>query len=86
MLSSEGLKNEDASGFAPLLHNALVRQAISNKIRRRRFTNSYSMLASLKPTSYPLHAASVSHMQFSPDGKHLATCRQASFRFAFMRY
>lgn len=84
VLTSDGLEKEDPSSSVAPLHSALVKQAIGNKMRRRRFTNSYNMLFSLKSASFPLHAATVRQMQFSPDGKHLATCRLVFTRCAFI--
>lgn len=75
VLTSEGLKDENASLFALPLHIAQDRQAIKNIISRRRLTTSINMLALSEPSSYSVHAAPIAHTQFSPDGNYLATCR-----------
>ena len=79
VLASDAQKENALAAFA--LAPERGKQALINLLRRRRrrkLMSQHKMLYSSAPTSHKRHVATVAQMQFSRDGKYLATCRSVS--------
>lgn len=75
VLRAKDISENRINNESTRLHEAAVKQALRNKKDRTDLVETYRMLASLSAQTHIIHATNVSHMQFSPDGRYLATCR-----------